>query len=364
MLLSLLIITWHAGSAMQLGTSIDHHGSNRHQTDASMKRLSTTDSEDGTTCDTFDHVPPQSALCDAFHSSPEPLMAKSILFLGGSLDNNAVTTFCHCLNATVYGDPYKGQYCRVGKSGNSTVAMMLHPGSGEKPYFSEYNQTTSTDQLIRQYAPNFTRQVIKKRQVINKEVSEPDLVVVDDSLWLVSKWWEHNGSPQGAPFPVKEVNQWCTTDLRWLMQLVQDSYQKSRIAFRTAPTVLGRTSGQTPEVFEGMATCVKAQTYDELLFGRFDLVDYHQLVDDMISSYKEKGHSPESLYKNENHPGSELDLAYFGILLKVLKESSVLEDELQPPSERQRRSSDGSESSAVETVEDEQRRLGVAGSGG
>jgi len=248
------------------------------------------------------------------------LPSKSVLLLGCSLDINALIQFCASVASKLHGNPFEGEFC---KAGNFTMAMLFVPGSGEPPYFSLYSDLMWKKHLQLHPRPTFsipsTHDIItKKAPVFTQSImgAQPDLVVVDDSLWSLSKWWEHNGGDPNMPFqgpfptPSKELQQWCNEGLKLHMDLVAANYPNSRIAFRTAPTVVKPISGQTAEILEIMNECIAAHTHGDLLFGKFPVIRYHEMVDRMMTSSKDKGESVEHLYCDENHPGPEISLAY------------------------------------------------------
>jgi len=250
--------------------------------------------------------------------------SKSVLLLGNSLDANAHTAFCVHAGSEVHGNPFQGQFCNAG---NSTMAMIFHPGSGEPPYLSLYDRFLdgkgikthpSTHDIITNIAPAFTKSIMGP---------PPDLVVVDDSLWSLSKWWEHNygGNPDietqnSFPIPTKEIQDWCNEGLKLHMGLVAATFPHSRIAFRTAPTVLKPESfGQTAELVDIMQGCVKGQTNGGLLFGKYSVIQYHDMVDRRIISAREHGESVEDLYCDVRHTSPEIALAYANMIWDLLR---------------------------------------------
>jgi len=249
--------------------------------------------------------------------------SKSVLLLGNSLDANAHIEFCASAGSKLHGNPFQGQFC---KAGNSTMAMIFHPGSGEPPYLSLYKTfldkkgidiKPSTREIITMIAPAFTKSIM---------APWPDLVVVDDSLWTLSKWWEHNygGDPNietqaSFPIPAKEIQQWCNEGLKLHMGLVAASYPNSRIAFRTAPTVLKAELGQTAEIVDIMQGCIKSKTNGGLLFDKYPVIQYHDMVDHRINSAKEHGDRVEDLYCDVKHPSPELSLAYAQMIWDLVR---------------------------------------------
>jgi len=252
----------------------------------------------------------------------QSLPSKSVLFLGCSLDANALIAFCASVGSKLHGNPYEGQFCKVG---NLTTAFLFHPGSGEPPYFSLYDKALdgkhmkhhpSTHDIITKHAPIFTQSIMG---------AQPDLVVVDDSLWSLSKWWEHNGgdismtNQSSFPIPSKELQQWCNGGLKSHMGLVAATYPSSRVAFRTAPTVTKPFYGQTAEIIDIMQECIAAQTNGDRLFGKYSVIHFHDMVDRMMQSSKEKGQPVEDLYCDGIHPGPEISLAYANMVLDLVR---------------------------------------------
>lgn len=324
MLLSLLIVTWSAVCSLRANSLLIPDSSVRGLDpgpvfyDMSFHNIlyASPDSKG-----TSPQMPKQCGLRMAPMVGDIP--SKSVLLLGCSLDANALISFCASVGSKMYGNPFQGRFC---KAGNSTMAMIFHPGSGEPPYFSPYMQflagqqietIPSTHDIITTIAPAFTQSIMGPG---------PDLVVVDDSLWSLSKWWEHNyggdpnvGNQKSFPIPRKEIQQWCHDGLKLHMGLVAATYPNSQIAFRTAPTVMKPIVGQTAEAVDIMQECIRAQTKGGLLFGKYPVIQYHDMVDRRINSAKEHGESVQELYCDDNHPGPDLSQAYAQMIWDVLR---------------------------------------------
>lgn len=259
------------------------------------------------------------------------LASKSVLLLGSSLDRYAHEAFCEAGGAKVVGNQLQGQACTVA---GLTVAMKVHPGSGEQPYWRYFPNSTK-DVMFQ--TPKFTRRILNG--------SEPSIVVVDDSLWAISKWWmwENPYDVSKAEEPLRKtsdlhrpltdpdthINRWCEGELQELMGWVVETFPQSRVAFRTAPTVAGgfgfgafyngTQQGASEQVMHQMLECVKVNTKRGLLYGKYEVVPYHDLLDDLLEKQTELGLDPSALFMDFLHPARQVSMHYMNLVLEHLE---------------------------------------------
>lgn len=178
----------------------------------------------------------------------------------------------------------------------------------------------------------------------------PDLVVVDSSLWDLAVWKERvqcgsrpcdgqSGWPCALPCGSRRcsgecgsgactcnrsrtvsrqrVQQWCKHDLPGLLERVQRAFPTSRIAFRTAPTIID-TKAERHEWFtshdiELLYECVTSSTEKGKLFGKYEIIDYRAIVKELADQ-----HAP-GLYRYDGyHPNWYASTMYVHKVLRSL----------------------------------------------
>jgi len=112
------------------------------------------------------------------------------------------------------------------------VGFWFHPGVGingdlQPPFFNESRYGNGLQNPI-----SDTRGLSKLSIEFLGEQS-PDLVVVESSLWDLATWasWGYKNVTD------ERLSQWGRSDLRKLLHRVSETFNKSRIVFRNAPTV-------------------------------------------------------------------------------------------------------------------------------
>jgi len=253
-----------------------------------------------------------------------------VLLFGCSLDRNAIAYFCgQKMQSTEF---LHGRWC-YDTTLNVRIGSLFHPGVGyngdlqkpfHKPFRKQSRQVTTRD-MLEHYVNRTARDMLH---------GSPDLVVVDSSLWDLAAWRERvpcEGMARpcgtsacsqrcgesactcsGREVSSERVERWCRHDLPGLLELVQGTFPTSRIAFRTAPTVIdGKVQGHekfTSRDVEMLYDCVTSSTTEERLFGKYEVVDYHAIVkklanDNVPGLFKYDGYHPSwypsMLYINE-----------------------------------------------------------------
>jgi len=246
--------------------------------------------------------------------------SKSVLILGCSVDRYAVEWFCGHFESFLH-------VACTDKKRDLAMGFVFHPGVGYhgdlKPPF--YNRT--------RYG-NITSSIIGRGQEALFEHSErmvgerfPNMVVVDSSLWDLANWASRDGRDEPSP---KRLQQWCDHDLGRLMYQVQRSYNKSRIVFRTAPITAKPHRVEGVEQFseaaiEFMHQCVKAKSRSGKLFGTFDVIDYHRLVDQLMPKNKSGKMMKDATQwlLDGYHPNKEPARLYINEILRLIDKPPV-----------------------------------------
>mmetsp|Transcript_59634 Transcript_59634/g.158562 ORF Transcript_59634/g.158562 Transcript_59634/m.158562 type:complete len:323 (-) Transcript_59634:96-1064(-) len=232
---------------------------------------------------------------------------RRVLLLGCSLDRNALMEFCDGHGEqTDY--PVESAWC-INEDLHLKMGYIYHPGVGangdlHKP--TALAKGPSTGAILKTYANATSFYMLN---------GNPHLVVVDSSLWDLLVWrlgTLGGGRPMPEPKEVTtgRVQQWCKHDLPLLLQSVSEVFPTSRVAFRTAPTI---DHTPTHEKFEKrdielLYKCIVDSTQNGKLFGQYEIIDYHALMQPLIDRnvsdlFKADGYHPtqypSALYINE-----------------------------------------------------------------
>lgn len=249
--------------------------------------------------------------------APEPADARAVLLFGCSLDNYAVVDFCsQGRNLDTYKvDSFSHSNWCFDRSLNVKIGAMFHPGVGYKgdleyPFWHYWGSPLSvisgagnysTKTLLDKYAINFSQSMFQR---------EPDMVVVDSSLWDLAVWQQEDGDDERAERPQERVQQWCQHDLPGLMATVSRTFPDSRVAFRTAPECLTCSINKfTNRMIEQLHECITQSTRRGKLFGMYDIIDLRGLMQNLSAgayreyAYREDGYHQSKyaslLYLNE-----------------------------------------------------------------
>ncbi|CAK0847471.1 unnamed protein product [Prorocentrum cordatum] len=228
----------------------------------------------------------------------------SVLILGCSVDRNAVESFCGKVD----------RFYRVGcydEERQLNIGFVFHPGVGingdlQPPFYnrtqwgSNIGQPISDDKVLRKWSSSMVGELF------------PDMVVVDSSLWDLSTW----ASWGMRNVTADRLRQWGMRDLKNELARVSEAYNKSRIVFRTAPAVyktkwvVSDTGYEYKDVavfsndgIRQMQKELRKHIKDGKLYGKYEVIDYSQIMDDLI---QERGADDPSLWlKDGYHPKTE-----------------------------------------------------------
>jgi len=241
---------------------------------------------------------------------------RRVLVLGCSLDRNAIAEyFCHGhgdQNDVSGNHLLQTAWC-FNEELNVRLGYIFHPGVGQN---GDLHQPTaqmrglSTNAILTKYANETSFFMLK---------ANPDLVVVDSSLWDLMVWRLGSlGGVDGHAYTFPEpkevtegrVKQWCEHDLPNLLDQVSQIFPTSRIAFRTAPTI-----DHTPKYekfekhdIEMLYHCITSQTIEGMLFSKYEVIDYHAIMETLVERnvpdlFNADGYHPawypSTLYINE-----------------------------------------------------------------
>jgi hypothetical protein len=142
--------------------------------------------------------------------------------------------------------------------------------------------------------------------------AEPTMVVVESSLWDLMVWRVGTSTDQDLPEPREvteaRVQQWCQHDLPGLLNNVSEHFPRSRIAFRTAPTIQRDNIKMGKRDIELLYKCIRSSSTQGRLFGKYAIIDYHAIMEKLIKSnvpglFRDDGYHPtqypSALYLNE-----------------------------------------------------------------
>jgi hypothetical protein len=249
----------------------------------------------------------------------EPTPAMAALVFGNSLDRNAIQDFCRERAGQAY-DFLQIRWCSD-TTLNTTLGFIFHPGVGYKgdlhgPFHSSYigfkhhHGTYSTHAILEQYLNTTAWSMLQ---------ANPDLVVVDSSLWDLAVWREQDNITDNAEVPVERVRQWCVHDLPNLLGNVSEVFPTSRIAFRTAPTIMeSLLPGHELEKFtrheiEMLYDCINSSMVEGALFGKYEVIDYHEIM----ANISARGLPQHRLYRPDGyHPSSYPSALYVNEILR------------------------------------------------
>merc|ERR1719330_827014 len=117
--------------------------------------------------------------------------------------------------------------------------------------------------------------------------------------------------PKKPGVPSEKIMQWCHEGVPELLGWVVASFPNSKVAFRTPPTMKKPQFGRNPDALAQMSNCIK-----EELDGKFDVLDFHAIIDDMLAD----GIPIGKLFKDPTHPSRKPTLNYLNEILNYVRE--------------------------------------------
>jgi len=253
---------------------------------------------------------------------------RSVLILGSSVDRYATENFCG------KADKFYRVKC-TDKDRGLAVGFWFHPGVGingdlQPPFFNESRYGAGLRN------PISDRRGLSKLSIQLLGEQSPDLVVVESSLWDLATWasWGFKNVTD------ERLSQWGDSDLRKLLHRVSETFNKSRIVFRNAPTVyktrflINSNTHQYSDVAVSSADAIYKMNHElhkhlrnGKLYGKFEVINYNKIMDDLI---KERGFRDPSLWlKDGYHPSGEPSKRYFNKILELMNMTTVAEKHLE-----------------------------------
>jgi len=201
---------------------------------------------------------------------------------------------------------------------DTSMTFIKHPGVG---YNGDLDDPVYSGQ--RGIAENYkwpTGKILDNIKYIvgnmTHDTREPDLVVVDSSLWDLSVWAEKDGQVSDA-----RVLRWCHHDLPGLLAKVSDVFPSSRVAFRTAPNCI-HCPKPPDKLFsnreiDGLYKCITSSTRGGKLFDKYEVVDFHAIMSNLSVDM-----DPTALYQEDGyHPSGHPSMLYMMEIIRLLGET-------------------------------------------
>ena len=254
----------------------------------------------------------------------ETLNATSVLLLGNSIDRNTLEFACVASGHHVLQDPVLHDYqfgassCRFG---GLRVAWALQFGVGPPPYWrvpAHVAGSKSSEQFVKHDLVNFARRALPQA---------PAVVVVDSSTWDLANLWKRDGMLDNWTLPDHALRDWCDHLLPELLNWTSTAFPTSRVAFRTATTMVRAEPGRSPAMMEALTECAR-QT---LPAQDYSVIDFHGLVDAMMEEGAEQltvfpsamrtlpTATHGGLRKQNLHPGAGPSMRYLSLLFNFVR---------------------------------------------
>lgn len=258
--------------------------------------------------------------------------SQSVLILGSSVDRYAISLNYPGQTFTKKNERLRHEIVHD-EPRNVTVAVLQHPGVGlfgdlNKPFWNPglaYNVSAARNKRLSPsrwiYGSEATWKVIKRAPQFCHDVfgvSQPDLVVVETSLWDLAGWWQNTGGLQATP---ERLQKWCDHDLPHLLEFVTYFFNQSRVIFRTAPQVAPwSTERWTQADFEAMHECVVRRSAGTgEVIEHVGVLDYHEIVDKLIASASAAKSLAQVLWQDDGyHPAALPGRLYLNEVFKLL----------------------------------------------
>ena len=231
----------------------------------------------------------------------------SILFIGDSLDRNAVSYACNYfgihprqyLESSMIGMKY--QYCTISRM-NLLIANFMSYGVFPPPYW-KYAYLDMKSRFPENVANETFSHINIDTQRFNMVNfgRDPIIVVIQSYLWDLAREWLVNGSlPKFVP-QEEFFSQWLD-GVKMLLGVVKIRFPKAQIIWRTAPDPQS-THGRNSKIVRKMNRVVLE--YLRSSNEGIRIVDWSKILLDRNSPQK----------KPQTHPGRVASLAYMNLVL-------------------------------------------------
>ena len=238
----------------------------------------------------------------------------SILFIGDSLDRNAVSYACKYFGARPREylesnmPSMKYQYCTISRM-NLTLANFMSYGVFPPPYW----KYAYLDMRSR-FPDNVANETFSHISIDTKRFNminfgqDPTIVVVQSYLWDLAREWLVNGS-QPNFIPQEEFFTLWLDGVKILLEVVKYRFPNAQVIWRTAPDpqpAMGRSKELTCKMNRLVLKYLKSS--DEGV----RIVDWSKILRDRNSPQK----------RPRTHPGQAASLAYMNLVLNIAQSIS------------------------------------------
>jgi len=230
-----------------------------------------------------------------------------ILFIGDSLDRNAVAYACNYFGATLHpflsseGSMLKYQYCKIPRL-NLTLANFASYGVFDPPYwkFAYIDESSQFPRNVHNHSFSHIEHDTKCFNRINSG-KDPDLVVIQSYLWDLSREWLLAGQSLDFEPARGFVEAWLSRVAQFI-DVVERRFPSAKYVWRTAPLPKADI-GRTLRIIEDMNDSVV--NYLQKDRKEINICDWGKMLLSTNSPQKEP----------RTHPSRIASLAYMNVIL-------------------------------------------------
>jgi hypothetical protein len=230
-----------------------------------------------------------------------------ILFIGDSLDRNAVAYACKYFGAALYpflsseGSVLKYQFCNIRRL-NLTLANFASYGVFDPPYwkFAYLDESSHFPPNVHNHSFSHIEHDTKCFNRINFG-KDPDLVVIQSYLWDLSREWLLSGQSFDFEPASGFVEAWLSRVAKFI-DVVQHRFPSAKYVWRTAPFPkpdIGRTLRIIEDMNESVVYYLRKERKE------IDICDWGKILRATNSPQKEP----------RTHPLKIASLAYINVIL-------------------------------------------------
>eukprot|EP00746_Dinoflagellata_sp_MGD_P164585 gnl/MRDRNA2_/MRDRNA2_93293_c0_seq1.p1 gnl/MRDRNA2_/MRDRNA2_93293_c0~~gnl/MRDRNA2_/MRDRNA2_93293_c0_seq1.p1 ORF type:complete len:352 (+),score=45.54 gnl/MRDRNA2_/MRDRNA2_93293_c0_seq1:113-1168(+) len=242
----------------------------------------------------------------------------TILIYGSSIDRNSVVDACQARGTNFSRKKkFSGASCKIGKT---TLIWALNPGSGKPPHWDqEYLKNFEGLQVnsIEKYVTGHVKELVTEKASLNGSPVVPDLIVFESSLWDLAKWTT-TGENKDGKVAETTLQRWCKTDIPEEINVLKNTWPTSNLVLRTPPMI------ETPGYRGNGGSAENDNLALNYMYGcmvmdlgkKYDVIDYHAVMDEYIKQHGIKGAFPKGDAKYGGyHPNHEADVLFINEVL-------------------------------------------------
>ena len=245
-----------------------------------------------------------------------------ILFIGDSLDRNAVAYACKYFNATLHpflsseGSVLKYQFCTIPRL-NLTLANFVNYGVFDPPYwkFAYVDESTLFPPNVHNHSFSHIEHDTKCFNRINFG-KDPDLVVIQSYLWDLSREWLLSGQSLDFEPSSGFVGEWVSRVAKFI-DVVQHRFPHGKYVWRTAPFP-NPDIGRTLQIIEDMNESIVE--YLRKHRKEINICDWSKIL---LAT-----NSPEKVPRT--HPRRIASLAYVNVILNLARRLTFVNRSVDP----------------------------------